>query len=140
MRVQILAPQRCVNVHYMKLKFQNSKLGHINLDIYAFKCHITFWNQFTLSYWIFVLLWWQKWTDLCSINLKKVIYSTGFYSPPGIKNEANTSIQLSMWSFAAETRRFGLTRPKSVKFLGNFLPYFVFIDRREAGNWAGRAQ
>ena len=104
----------------MELKFQKSKSGHINLNIYAFKCHITFWNQFTLSYWISVLLWWQKWTDLCSINLKKVIYSTGFYSPPGIKNEANTSIQLSMWSFAAETRRFGHKRPNNTKILSNF--------------------
>ena len=54
------------------------------------------------------------------INFKIRIYSTGFYSPPGMKNEANTSIQLSMWSFAAESRRFGHNRRNNAKILRNF--------------------
>ena len=39
-------------------------------------------------------------------NFKKVIYSTGFYSPPVMKIEVYQSSQLSMESFAAESRRF----------------------------------
>ena len=41
------------------------------------------------------------------INLEIRIYSTGFYSPPVMKIEAYKSSQLSMESFAAESRRFG---------------------------------
>ena len=43
---------------------------------------------------------------LPKFNLKKVIYSTGFYSPPVIKIEAYKYSQLSMKSSAAETRGF----------------------------------
>ena len=102
-----LSFKKGINGHYMKCIFQNSNLGHINLNICAFKCYITFWNQLPLSHWIFVLLWWQKWTDLSSINLKKVICSTWFYSPAGIENNPYKICQLSMWCSAAESRRFG---------------------------------
>ena len=120
MRVHILSPQRCVNCHYLKLIFLNSNSTQIKHKIWAFKCHISFWNQFTLSYWIFVLLWCQKWTDLCSINLKKVICSTGFYSPAGIKNEGYECIQLSMWRSAAESRRFGRKSKNKAKNSSDF--------------------
>ena len=49
-------------------------------------------------------------------NFKKVIYSTGFYSPPVIKNEVQIYGQLSMESFAAESRGFKRTKwPKKSK-------------------------
>ena len=41
------------------------------------------------------------------INLKKAIYSTGFYSPPVMKIEDYEYSQLFMKSFAAENRGFG---------------------------------
>ena len=55
--------------------------------------------------------------NLGSINLEKVIYSTGFYSPPVMKSEAYNMSPLSIESFAAEIRGFGHTRsPKLAKF------------------------
>ena len=121
MRVQILAPQWCVNGHYMKLIYLNSYSTLIKHKTYAFKWHISFWNQFTLSYLIFDLLWWQKWTDLRSINLEKVIYSTGFYSPPVMKIEDYEYSQLSMESFAAENRVFVQTRRPKLTKIGHIL-------------------
>ena len=57
-------------------------------------------------------------------NFKKVIYSTGFYSPPVMKIKVYDINQLFMESFAAETRGFGCTRrPKLTKF-GYFLALF----------------
>ena len=65
--------------------------------------------------------------NLGPINLEKVICSTGFYSPPVMKTEAYNMSQISIESFAAESRGFGHIRwPKLAKFWP-FLALFCCI-------------
>ena len=73
--------------------------------------------------------------NLSSFNFKKVIYSTGFYSPPVIENEVYTYSQLFMESFAAENRGFRCTkRPKKHKIQ----PYFDEFGQRWLSNSPNR--
>ena len=62
--------------------------------------------------------------NLGPINLEKVICSTGFYSPPVMKIEGYNHRQLSMKSFAAESRGFGSTRSPKWSNFGYFLALF----------------
>ena len=59
--------------------------------------------------------------NLGPINLEKVIYSTGFYSPPVMKMEDYEYSQISMESFTAENRGFGQTRTPKLTKIGRFL-------------------
>ena len=69
------------------------------------------------------------------INLKKAIYSTGFYSPPVMKIEDYEYSQLFMKSFAAENRGFRCTkRPKKHKIQ----PYFDEFGQRWLSNSPNR--
>ena len=87
-------------------------------------------------YWILICYDCKNGPNLGPINLEKVICSTGFYSPPVMKSEVYKPSQLSMESFAAESRRFGDQKwPKKTKIW----PYFgQFGHRWPWRTFAGR--
>ena len=59
------------------------------------------------------------------INFKKVIYSTGFYSPPVMKIEDHEYSQLYMESSAAETRGFRCTLASKMVHFGLILVLLI---------------
>ena len=85
------------------------------LKLFVFEINSLFLTEFFICY------FGKNGPNLSSFNLKKVIYSTGFYSPPVIKIEDYEYSQLSMESFAAENRGFGQTRTPKLTKIGHFL-------------------